>query len=401
MEFKRHGPILVGAALILSACSFNLDEFLPSLTGEDPAGANAPSTQTSTPTDTAVTQPTMRQATAEPDRQEQSGAVPGGKPPRLGTTDFKSPGVTDGKDTGTFVGQKVSELRAELRRLQGNVSKNNGDLQQLRAKTINDSQRYHNSKAAINARLQVGTTPGNPILVEQYNQALTLLDQLGDDINSMAAVYTSVSDDSKLANFLSENTRAAFRLSGAVDEDHRQLAILEDEVNRTDVLIDRLDKELSEDVQRQTNYITTEKTNMSTLSASIRSGEALGANLTNRALQAATGGRGQASSSRSTIGRRPLVVIRFDRPNVAFDQALYNAVSRVLESRPNAIFELVAVAPSGGGAARVQINSSKARRNAQSVLRSLRRMGLPAERLSLSARTSQAAQTNEVHLYLN
>ena len=94
-------------------------------------------------------------------------------------------------------------------------------------------------------------------------------------------------------------------------------------------------------------------------------------------------------------------MIRFDRSNVAYDQALYSAVSRTLERRPSATFELVAVAPASGGAARVALNSNKARRNAESVMRSLQRMGLPPQRIAVSARTSQAAQSNEVHLYLN
>ena len=83
------------------------------------------------------------------------------------------------------------------------------------------------------------------------------------------------------------------------------------------------------------------------LSASIKTGEIMGASLTNRALTAATSGVG-ATASRvlgSTLGRRPLVVIRFDRKDVAYDQAIYNAVSRTLESRPGATFTLVAVAP--------------------------------------------------------
>ena len=104
---------------------------------------------------------------------------------------------------------------------------------------------------------------------------------------------------------------------------------------------------------------------------------------------------------RSTAGQRPLVVIRFDRKNVAYDQALYNAVSKALERRPNATFQLVAVAPSAGGAARVALNSNKARRNAETVMRSLQRMGLPVQRIAVSGRTSRAAASNEVHLYLN
>jgi hypothetical protein len=320
----------------------------------------------------------------------------------MGTSKFEPTGVTSGSNTGTFVGQKAIELRNELRRLQSNVSKNNGALQSVRGKTVQDSQRYHGAVSAINARLQVGTTPGNPVLVEQFNQALSDLKKIGDDISDMNVLTTNVTADSTLAAFLAENTRAAFRLSGAIDEDHQQLAILEDEVNRTVVLIDRLLKELSEDIQRQTNYVATERSNLNTLSAAVKSGELMGSSLTNRALTAATAGTiNRQTTPRSLVGRRPLVVIRFDRANVAYDQALYNAVSRSLDRRPNATFQLVAVAPASGGAARVALNSTKARRNAENVMRSLQRMGLPPQRIAVSARTSQAAQSNEVHLYLN
>ena len=96
-----------------------------------------------------------------------------------------------------------------------------------------------------------------------------------------------------------------------------------------------------------------------------------------------------------------MVIIRFNRKNVAFEQALYAAVSKAIELRPNTSFELVAVAPASGGAARIALNSNKARRNAEKVMRSLQRMGLPPQRIAVSAQTSPTAQSNEVHLYLN
>ena len=73
------------------------------------------------------------------------------------------------------------------------------------------------------------------------------------------------------------------RLGGAVDEDHQQLAVLEDEVNKTVVSIDRLLNELSEDVSRQTAYVGNERANLTTLSLAIKNGELLGPSLANRA----------------------------------------------------------------------------------------------------------------------
>jgi hypothetical protein len=382
--------ITVLGTSLLAGCSLSFDQLLPSLTGENPAENVAPTRKIATASTPAVT-PDQTTKTVNPII-----------PPALGTSTFEPKSITAGKNTGTFVGQKAIELRNELRNLQASVSKNNNKLQAVRGKTIQDSQRYHGAISAINARLQVGTTPGNPVLVGQFNQALADLKNVGDDIGAMNRLTTNVTADSTLAAYLAENTRAAFRITGAIDEDHQQLAILEDEVNRTVVLIDRLSKELTEDIQRQTNYVSTERSNLNTLSTAVKSGELMGSSLTNRALAAATLDIPyRQTEPRSLAGRRPLVVIRFDRKNVAFEQALYNAVSRTLERRPNASFELVAVAPASGGAARVALNSNKARRNAEKVMRSLQRMGLPPQKIAVSAQTSQSAQSNEVHLYLN
>jgi len=384
MNFSRFQTILMGAVLLLPACSFTEEALWPTLSGEDPAGASAPQPRT---------QPAPRQQAV---RQQ---AAP---QPALGNSSFEPTGVTPGSATGTFVGKKVAKLREELKRLQAALSQHNSQLQDLRVKLVQDSQRYHGTVAAINARLQVGTTPGNPILVQQFNSAQSELDRLSGDIGEMNRLATAVSSDSTLSAYLSESAAAAFLLSGAVDEDHKQLAILEDEVNRSVVLVDRLLKEVADDVRRQTTYVATERGNLNLLSAGVKSGEIYGASLVNRAMASAasvtSGGRTAQSSDIS--GRRPLVVIRFDQPNVAYQKAVYNAVSQVLERRPNATFDLVSVAPNAGGAAAVAMNSTKARRSAEGVLRSLVEMGLPPNRVTVSANTSPSARGNEVHIYL-
>jgi hypothetical protein len=375
----------IGAVLLLPACSFTEDALWPSLTGEDPSEPAA--TQSAPQTAQVVAATPVPPATVQP---------------VLGTTNFQPDGVSSGAASGTFVGKKVIELRSELKRLQGSISQHNATLQRLRALIVQNSQRYHGTIAAINTRLQVGTTPGNPILVQQFNNARGNLEQISNDTGELNRLATAVSADSTMSAFLSESTRAAFSVSGAVDEDHKQLAILEDEVNRTVVLIERLLKELAEDVRRQTNYVATERSNLNLLSAGIKGGEIFGASLANQAIVSAAGSsifQGPARAQ-DTTGRRPLVVIRFDRPDIPYQQALYAAVSRVLERRPGAVFDLVAVAPGAGGPARVALNSNKAQRFAEGVLRSLIEMGLPPSRVAMSGKTSAQAKNNEVHLYL-
>ncbi len=325
-------------------------------------------------------------------------------PPPLGTTQFEPTPPTPGQPTGTFVGSKIAQLRQDLGRLQGGISTHNAELQQVRNFTVQHSQGYWGIVAAINSRLQVGTTPGNPVLVQQWNESQAQLDRLNADIAAMNSLGNRVAADSALAAFMLEATRAAYGLSGAVDEDHRQLGILEDEVNQTVVLIDRLLNELNEDVRRQTDYIARERTNLTTLSLAIKNGEMYGTSFANRAYRGAAPLPGERAIAGRGIGagapRRPLVVIRFDRPNVEYEQALYTAVSRALERRPEAAFDLVAVTPRTGGAADAALNTSAARRSAEAVLRALTAMGLPADRVSLSAMSSAGVRGNEVHIYV-
>ncbi len=395
MHQMKSFAFVVCAGVALAGCSFAADALWPSLEGGDPSGksrqqaAAAPVNSAPAPAPVAAAPP------------------PPPPPPSLGSTNFVPPRVTPGQSTGTFVGQKVGEVRSELERLQVGIRNQNAQLQTIRAQTVRNSMNYHGAIASINARLQVGTTPGNPSLVNQWNAAQALLAAIDNDVAQLNSLANHVAGTSTLSSYVLETTRAAYGLTGAVDEDHRQLAILEDEVNRTVVLIDRLLNELSEDVNRQTIYLGNERANLTTLSLAIKNGELLGGSLGNRAFTSAapmvsrpTARTPFLSSGGANAGRRPLVVIRFDRPNVAYEQALYTAVSRALDRRPSASFDLVAVAPERGSAARVAVASNTSKRNAETVLRSLSDMGLPLQRVRLSAMTSSAAATNEVHIYV-
>ena len=98
--------------------------------------------------------------------------------------------------------------------------------------------------------------------------------------------------------------------------------------------------------------------------------------------------------------RRPLAKIRFDRPNVNFEQPVYNAVSNALQKYPGARIEIVAVHPSHGNAAQVAIESTRSRRNAERVMRSLTQMGVDLAHVDLSYSSDPQARTNEVHVFI-
>lgn len=383
--FRRHA--IVGAGVFaLGGCSFSTDAFWPSLSGEEPTAA-APPAET---------------ITIQPSAGERADQLPAGSPPRLGSTNFEVQPPQPVQETGTFVGQKVGQLRTDLVRLQDSIRVHNNGLQALRQQTIQNAQVYHQNVATIEARLQVGTTPGNPTLVDAWNQSQQQLERVNSDISAMNDLANRVSADAALSTYLLESVRAAYGLSGAVEEDHRQLAVLEDDTNQTVVLIDRLLTELSDDIRRQSAYVANERSDINTLAVAIKNGELFGSSLASRTFTPTTTGLAPASAQRpvSTAGRRPLVVIRFDRPSVAYEQALYSAVSRALERRPDAFFDVVAISPQSNNRGRTALDTNAVRRNAQQVLRSLTDMGLPANRVTLSAGSSLDAQTNEVRVFV-
>jgi len=379
MALSKSRFLVVGLAVALAGCSFTSDALFPSLGGDD--------------IETADTQqaPAQQATDGEPT-----------SPPALGDTNFEPGQVTPGQPTGTFVGKKVQTFRSELRALQDTIRQRNQTLQDIRNETIRDSRAYHETVATINARLQVGTTPGNPVLRNKWNVAQNQLDEINQDVSRMNQLATQVASDSAMAAYLLDSVRAAFGLSGAVEEDHRQLRILEDEVNQATVLIERLLSELSQDISRQQSYVANERSNLNTLALAIKHGQMYGPALGNQAaiLGSALASQASAMEPADLQNRRPLVVIRFDRPDVAYKQALYQAVSRAIERRPSAAFNVVAVNPSEGSAGQRALSANAARRHAQEVLRSLTEMGLPADRVRLSAMTSPNATSNEVHLYV-
>jgi len=339
-----------------------------------------------------------------------------------------SPEAVLGKDyfnqTDTTAAKKIDEIREEMFSLQSRVD-------ELSSKLASDQQvgqelaaNYYAAVATINTQLQSGTTPGNPRLEERLKTASDALETLSGNVSDLNALALEISDAASTANFLQQSARAAYGLTGSVEEDYARLAQLEDSVSNTAVLIERLLNNVNDDITRSAAYLSSERSNMRTLSLAIANGDMYGRSLSNRPFMAvaqstisadmAAANAGQAGMQPASLGGpvpapvasgnvpgpRPLVTVRFDRPDVDFQQAVYQSVSEALERYPNARFELVAVSPGAGNPARKAIESTRARRNAEKVLRTLTQMGLGSERIDLSAMTNDNIQTNEVHIYI-
>lgn len=321
------------------------------------------------------------------------------------------------KEIQTSVGRKVEMLRQELFGLESEVASLSQELDAVEDSGQSLAANYFASVATINTQLQIGTTPGNPRLVSRLNDARQNLDRLGKNVDTLNRLSDRITQAASNAAFLLDAVQSTYNLYGAVEEDHERLEKVEDGAAKVILDAERLSNAVNEDILRAAAYLETERENLQIISLAVSTGELFGKSLSNRPFSGApmanlsSGSAGGSSATMAAVpqpssgtsiqgGPRPLVKIKFDKANVAYEQPVYMAVNEAMDRYPGAQFELVAVHPSQGNAAMKAIESTKARRNAEKVLRSLTKMGLPTEKIRLSHMPSTDVNSGEVHIYI-
>lgn len=364
-----------GAVLLTAAnCSFVDETLLPALTGDEPASKSA--------TEGEVAKAATVVPTPAPD----------------GSNPYELAAPAPGQTTGTEVGADVTAIRERLAALQQRINENSGNFAKLQSNTAQNLESYYGTTAAINTRLQLGTTKSNPELVAQLDEARKNVGQIEEDISKVEGLSAQIATDTRETEVILADIQTAFEKPGAIDEDHRQLTILEGEASRANVLTKRLEGQMKASVQRQAPYVDLETTNLAKLETAIANGGFVEEGET--AIAAAPAPSPSSGADTATKGERPaLVIIRFDEEDVAYEQPLFEAVSKAMEARPQSSFDVVSISPlsSAGGVSDAQAQSFE---NAGRVLQSLTDMGLPPSRINLSTASNSEITSNEVRIYV-
>ena len=207
--------------------------------------------------------------------------------------------------------------------------------------------------------------------------------------------------DAALITHLRNAIDSSFFISGAIDEDHNQLKVLVDDVQRTSVLYSRLMDELEQKISREIIILNDERQYMKKLAEDVEVGK-FGGRVTSPPTSSGTVSSTDSDEKKiETMKIAPLnydnaiLVIKFDDTNFDYSNALFESISNALEQMPSANFEVVAVSPTGGASF-----SDKARQRASEVFSKIVEMGVPSERVSLTSSNSTSAQAEEVHIYL-
>ena len=366
-----------------------------------------------------------------------------------------------GPPSGSVVSDRVFQLRDEAIGLRQTVDRDIDEFNQLRGRGASGAIQFHSTIAAITARLEAGTTRGNPILQRQWSEAEQSLTEVNYSISKLNMLSSTLSASSSQAAYLLQAIKAAFELSGALDEDHDQLAMIRDEVAKNTVNVDRIRGEINNDIRRQNTYLATERQNLQVLALAISRGELIRNSLAGQTVivgnelsygtlpntrmdvsgfpsingptnlspndgvynppavpvdpvQSSPIGRSSSALPRSGQSAMPvgatmgdegtlgqlLVLVRFNEPQVEYEDQMYQAVSTALDRRPEANFTIVAVSPKSNDPAAVGGDLERADRNAENVKSSLIQLGLQPSRISMSNISSDVAQSPEVHLYI-
>ncbi len=179
----------------------------------------------------------------------------------------------------TYVGQRILEMQEEFVKLDADIKQGEDSFEELKFNGIKSAENYHSIVAAIAARLQIGTTPGNPILLNQYEQAQTELAEVGAQGQNLVDVGNQIALYSTRVSYLLEQARSAKKLRGAVDEDHRNLSSFQDTLKRRNVDVLRTLEDLNETVRRRDIFLAAERRRLTQLANAISIGESFGLGL--------------------------------------------------------------------------------------------------------------------------
>ena len=291
-----------------------------------------------------------------------------------------------GANTGTFVGQKVIAFRQELQQISVSNQSNGEEFSRISKNIAANATQYNNTIGSVNEKLQIGTTPGNPNLYNMLQQAQNNVQTMSMNANALNNLSVKIANNATSTAYLIDSVRAAFNISGAVDEDHRQLRILQNEAEQLLVSVNSLGDQVNNDAARQQEYLISAQNQIARLNDAVRVGSFAGAAPTSIARPAAPVaaprpalfGSASANVPATTTAKtsatpafmngKPLFVAKFNRDNVSYKEGLSTAVKAAVKRKSNTVFEVVAVADGA--------STAKAREHATRIFEEIAAMGV-------------------------
>ncbi len=341
---------------------------------------------------------------------------------------------------GTFIKNKIANFASEQKELKKLVDSRKDSLQAMRNETNTAVSDYRSAVAQINSKLQLGTTPGNPELMDEWKEARAKLEKVNNIAFDIKRLVADVESDQSMVDYMVGSIHASYKIRGATEDEHKQLKSLEEEAKQIGSNISIFARQLNAEAERQQAYVDNEKYNLNDVALNIKNGKLYGMGGSSTDFFANGGSMfssdeaynafmeeneqeyGFASrkpahrkpmvrdhraernvmvpmraptpvveKAPAPISTRPIAVVKFDKANVDFEEPLYQALSRALERNPSATFEVSGIAPQGKPSANVK-------KDVKAVMSALTEMGLPASRVAITMSTDNV-EFDEVRVF--
>jgi hypothetical protein len=314
-----------------------------------------------------------------------------------------------------FLASDAGRLQGELEQIKARVANRDRSLQEIRNGFVRDASAYQTATGVVGTGLQSGKPSGDPALLGQWKNAQAALARMDGSMAQLVALSVQSAQDASFADYIADSAKRARALEGSVAEQERFRAIQTDAA--ATIAAARTQKTaIGAEVERQTVDVTRERVELMRLASAIEGGTLYPASKSANfsvpraavvnppAAQVARAGNPHsiiaASPPGDFGGKKPLVVIRFEQPNVQYDQPVRKAAALALQRKPTAIFDVVASAPADGAPDAVASAREKSKADAEGVVRSLMNAGVPSNQLTLTLATPQTGAASEVRIFV-
>ena len=285
--------------------------------------------------------------------------------PNAGTSIFAPVNVAPGSNTGTPQGAKISILRNRLVALQGEISARNPNLSELRQKAAGEGALYRISKSD-----SMTTTPPNAAALQKAQGALDRFAAATAALDGEMRIFAKgAAEANKLMN-------ESLAVAGGAEDDQAQLNTLRGEIAQTANQLDALVNEISNEWALQSAFLAKERASLASLGAA-----------TATATLAPP-----ATASPAMLSQPAFVTIKFDRANISYRDALAQAVSTAKRRKPDAVFDVIGIAPGATIA-------PEATARAQEVANTMASLGVDAAKIRMFNAASATLRFPEVRIY--
>lgn len=343
------------------------------------------------------------EATPVPEVRE---VEPEAGPPALGASSFRPAPITMPPRSDDAAGGTVLDLAEHLQELERDIGDRDAELQQLRAALAANVEDYGRADGVLRQRANA----------ETWRQATIRLDLVDLEIDRLKALAGKVSTDAGSVEKLAAAIAAAEGLDSVSPEERRRLASLGASAQEMGALLHRMLGEIHQDIGSQASYAARQRQRLAQVGrrlnlepqspapAAAPAAKTPAVAAPNPAAKLRPEKRTQALASAKPPApqpkpepRRPLVTIRFTKPQVDFAEPLYEAVNHAVERRPDVAFDVVATGPAAAPGEGLRASG---RQRLEEVVSALKQMGVPPERVKAQARASETAERDEVRVFV-